>query len=64
MPNVYIDNPQVDIDMRFCNNLRKINTFMYVTNMDIYGYISDFVYGNIIPNNNVTIFDIDIYIFI
>ena len=59
MPNVYIDNPQVDIDMRFCNNLRKINTFMYVTNMDIYGYISDFVYGNIIPNNNVTIFDID-----
>jgi len=40
-PNVYIDNPNMDVDMRFCKNVRKTNTFMYLTNMNNYGYIDD-----------------------
>jgi GR25 family glycosyltransferase involved in LPS biosynthesis len=49
-PNVYKDNSNLDLDMRFCKNLRKTNTFMYVTNLNKYGYIDD---------SEITIYDVD-----
>jgi len=38
-PRLYLDNPKMDVDMRFCCNLREAQLFMYVTNLEIYGYI-------------------------
>ncbi len=53
-PKLYHDNENMDIDMRFCKNVRKTNTFLYVTNLNTYGYIeSEYV------NSQVTIFDIE-----
>ena len=49
-PNIYYENSNLDIDMRFCKNIRKKNIFMYVSNMDNYGYIDE---------NEFTIYDID-----
>lgn len=46
-PNVYA-NATADLDMHFCKNVRNTNTFMYITNMNVYGYVDD-----------LTIYDID-----
>lgn len=41
-PNMYFkDNNVKDIDMRFCNNMRKKGIFMYVENNKEYGYIHE-----------------------
>lgn len=49
-PNIYYENNDLDIDMRFCKNIRDKNIFMYISNMDNYGYIDD---------DEFTIYDID-----
>lgn len=41
MPNLLTDNSFMDIDMRICHNLRERNIFMYVLNLDYYGYFDD-----------------------
>jgi GR25 family glycosyltransferase involved in LPS biosynthesis len=38
-PLVYIENDTMDMDMRFCYNIRQANLFMYVSNLDVYGII-------------------------
>jgi len=50
IPNVYKDNSHMDLDMRFCKNIRKTNTFMYVSNLNNYGYIN---------LSEITIYDFD-----
>ncbi len=39
--NLFIDNVDMDIDMRICYNLRVKDIFMYVSNISNYGYIED-----------------------
>lgn len=39
VPEVFTDNAEMDIDMRVCNNFREANVFMYVCNMNHYGYL-------------------------
>lgn len=40
VPNLFIENNNLDYDMRLCHNLRKNDIFIYVSNIDRYGYIS------------------------
>ncbi len=39
--NLFTETDSIDIDMRFCYNLRKCGVFMYVSNISTYGYIID-----------------------
>ena len=55
-PNIYKDNSSMDIDMRFCKNVRCTNTFIYVTNMNKYGFISDI---DVKSYDEITIYDYD-----
>lgn len=40
LPDLFMQNNHMDPDMRMCFNLRENNIFMYVTNMNNYGYIT------------------------
>lgn len=42
VPNLFIDNMHLDIDMRMCYNLRINNIFMYLTNMLHFGYLGEY----------------------
>ena len=39
VPDVFIVENDMDIDMRFCHNLRKAGIFMYVSNISNYGFL-------------------------
>jgi GR25 family glycosyltransferase involved in LPS biosynthesis len=54
VPNIYLDSSELDIDMRFCKNLRDNGVHMYAINSNIYGYIgtSEKI------NSEVTLFDV------
>jgi procollagen-lysine,2-oxoglutarate 5-dioxygenase len=56
-PAIYKEHPDMDLDMRFCKNVRDTNTFMYVSNMNIYGYISDTPIEK--SYDEITIYDYD-----
>lgn len=63
-PRIYIDNSNIDIDMRICYNLRDNNVFMYVSNINNYGYWEeieepiDFQNELIINTGELTMYDI------
>lgn len=62
VPNIFIDNNRMDLDMRMCYNLRKANIFMYVSNISDYGQINmtkTIVLSQIPTNvNEVSLFEI------
>ena len=40
LPDLFLLNKHMDSDMQMCHNFREHNIFMYVTNMNNYGYIA------------------------
>ena len=40
-PNIFLDNLEIDRDMRFCYNLRNNNISMYLSNLSSYGYFEE-----------------------
>jgi hypothetical protein len=48
IPNLYSEPEDMDLDMRFCHQLRSHNVFMYIMNIKEYGYMEE----------NVSIFDL------
>lgn len=49
IPNLFIENNEMEIDLRMCYNFRKNDVFMYVTNMSQFGC---FDFGPENKNNN------------
>lgn len=41
IPGLYTDNNNWDLDMRFCYNLRNSDIFMYVSNLEKYGFLAE-----------------------
>lgn len=41
VPDVYLNYPEEDPDMRFCHNLRDKDIYMYLTNISYYGKLVD-----------------------
>nr|AEX63014.1 putative procollagen-lysine [Moumouvirus Monve] len=41
IPNIFIDNEKIDVDMRICHNLRQHDIHMYVSNINSYGFIQE-----------------------
>jgi GR25 family glycosyltransferase involved in LPS biosynthesis len=61
VPKIFIDNLDMDLDMRMCHNLRQNDIFMYVSNISNYGYIEDITEAEIeisSDDGNVTIYEI------
>lgn len=61
-PNIYIDNPEIDSDMRPCHFFRQHDIFMYVSNLRKYGYLENVSEIPMLVNKNsngeITIYDI------
>lgn len=55
IPNLYSMNSSLDLDMRFCLNLRSNDIFMHVLNDQYYGYILENIDSNpnLINSNSV-----------
>ncbi len=39
--NIFNENNHMDLDMKLCHNLRAHNVYMYITNIQDYGYLLD-----------------------
>ena len=66
-PTLFDDNIEIDLDMRLCYNLRSQSVFMYVSNINRYGYLEDMSkptanlvqpVSNSDPNKEVSLYDI------
>ncbi|MEM3062372.1 MAG: glycosyltransferase family 25 protein [Nitrososphaerota archaeon] len=49
--DIFVKNSHLDIDMRFCHNLREKDIFMYVTNISCYGYMERESEELFVPSN-------------